>query len=69
MLNEEDMGGAARVLGLAAVVMDAQLPVRLRVLVPAVEASSPVTFRPGKSQSSGAPTIFTSHFSAMTRLA
>jgi leucyl aminopeptidase len=33
------MGGAAIVLGLAQMVMDAALPVRLRVLVPAVENS------------------------------
>ena len=45
---KKDMGGAAHVLGLAAMVMDAQLPVRLRVLVPAVEnAISGDAFRPG----------------------
>ena len=38
---KKDMGGAAHVLGLAAMVMDAQLPVRLRVLVPAVENAIP----------------------------
>ena len=38
MLNmKKDMGGAAQVLGLAHMIMDAKLPVRLRVLVPAVE--------------------------------
>jgi leucyl aminopeptidase len=38
MLNmKKDMGGAAQVLGLAHMIMDARLPVRLRVLVPAVE--------------------------------
>ncbi len=36
---KKDMGGAAHVFGLAAMIMDAQLPVRLRVLVPAVENS------------------------------
>ena len=45
---KKDMGGAAHVLGLAAMVMDARLPVRLRVLVPAVEnAVSGDAFRPG----------------------
>jgi leucyl aminopeptidase len=38
-LMKKDMGGAANVLGLAAMVMGLQLPVRLRVLVPAVENS------------------------------
>jgi leucyl aminopeptidase len=36
-LMKKDMGGAATVLGLAAMIMDANLPVRLRVLIPAVE--------------------------------
>ena len=36
-LMKKDMGGAAHVLGLAAMIMAAGLPVRLRVLVPAVE--------------------------------
>lgn len=36
---KKDMGGAAHVLGLAQMIMDAQLPVRLRVLIPAVENS------------------------------
>ena len=34
---KKDMGGAAHVLGLADMIMDAKLDVRLRVLVPAVE--------------------------------
>jgi len=34
---KKDMGGAAHVLGLARMIMAAKLPVRLRVLVPAVE--------------------------------
>lgn len=38
-LMKKDMGGAAQILGLAAMVMGAKLPVRLRVLVPAVENS------------------------------
>jgi leucyl aminopeptidase len=36
-LMKKDMGGAAHVLALASMIIDAQLPVRLRVLVPAVE--------------------------------
>lgn len=48
LLMKKDMGGAASVLGLAQVVMDAQLPVRLRVIIPAVENSvSGNAFRPG----------------------
>ncbi|MFC4626423.1 M17 family metallopeptidase [Daeguia caeni] len=39
LLMKKDMGGAANVLGLAAMIMDAKLPVRLRVLIPAVENS------------------------------
>ncbi len=38
-LMKKDMGGAAHVLGLAHMIMDADLPVRLRVLIPAVENS------------------------------
>lgn len=38
-LMKKDMGGAAHVLGLAQMIMQAKLPVRLRVLVPAVENS------------------------------
>ncbi len=38
-LMKKDMGGAATVLGLAQLVMAAKLPVRLRVLIPAVENS------------------------------
>jgi leucyl aminopeptidase len=46
-LMKKDMGGAAHVLGLASMIMDAQLPVRLRVLIPAVENSvSGNAFRP-----------------------
>ena len=46
-LMKKDMGGAAHVLGLAYLIMDAGLPLRLRVLVPAVEnAVSGNAFRP-----------------------
>ncbi len=38
-LMKKDMGGAAHVLGLASMIMAAQLPVRLRVLIGAVENS------------------------------
>jgi leucyl aminopeptidase len=45
---KKDMGGAATVLGLAHMVMDARLDVRLRVLIPAVENSvSGNAYRPG----------------------
>jgi leucyl aminopeptidase len=48
LLMKKDMGGAAAVLGLAQLVMDAKLPVRLRVIVPAVEnAIAGNAFRPG----------------------
>ena len=39
LLMKKDMGGAAHVLGLGAALMDTQLPVRLRILIPAVENS------------------------------
>jgi leucyl aminopeptidase len=38
-LMKKDMGGGAHVLGLARMIMSAKLPVRLRVLIPAVENS------------------------------
>ena len=48
LLMKKDMGGAANVLGLAALIMEARLPVRLRVLIPAVDnAISGSAFRPG----------------------
>jgi leucyl aminopeptidase len=48
LLMKKDMGGAAVSLGLAHMVMDAGLDVRLRLLVPAVENSvSGDSFRPG----------------------
>jgi leucyl aminopeptidase len=39
ILMKKDMGGAANVLGLAKLIMQAKLPIRLRVLIPAVENS------------------------------
>ncbi|BCH28050.1 leucyl aminopeptidase [Mesorhizobium sp. L-8-10] len=48
LLMKKDMGGAANVLGLAAMIMASGLKVRLRVLIPAVEnAISGNAFRPG----------------------
>ncbi len=48
LLMKKDMGGAAAAIGLAHMVMAAKLPVRLRLLVPAVENSiSGQAFRPG----------------------
>ena len=48
LLMKKDMGGAANVLGLAKLIMAAKLPVRLRVLIPAVENSiAGDAFRPG----------------------
>ena len=48
LLMKKDMGGAANVLGLAHMIMDAGLPLRLRVLIPAVEnAIAGAAFRPG----------------------
>ncbi len=47
-LMKKDMGGAATVLGLARMIMETAAPVRLRVLIPAVEnAVSGPAFRPG----------------------
>jgi leucyl aminopeptidase len=48
LLMKKDMGGAATVLGLARMIMAAKLPVRLRVLIPAVDNSiAGNAFRPG----------------------
>jgi leucyl aminopeptidase len=48
LLMKKDMGGAAHVLGLARMIMQAKLPVYLRVLIPAVEnAVSGNAYRPG----------------------
>ena len=47
LIMKKDMGGAANVLALAMMVMDAKLKVRLRVLIPAVEnAVAGNAFRP-----------------------
>jgi len=48
LLMKKDMGGAAHALALADLVMGARLPVRLHLLIPAVEnAISADAFRPG----------------------
>ncbi len=48
LLMKKDMGGAAHAIALARLVMEAALPVRLHLLVPAVEnAVSGNAFRPG----------------------
>lgn len=48
LLMKKDMGGAACVLALSQMIMDAKLPVRLRVVIPAVENSiAGNAFRPG----------------------
>lgn len=48
LLMKKDMAGAAHVLGLARMIMQAKLPVNLRVLIPAVEnAISGNAYRPG----------------------
>jgi leucyl aminopeptidase len=45
---KKDMGGAANTMGLAQLIMEARLPVRLRLLVPTVENSiAGSAFRPG----------------------
>ena len=52
-LMKKDMGGAATAMGLAQMVMTAGLPIRLRLLVPAVEnAISAAAMRPGDILSS-----------------
>ncbi len=48
LLMKKDMGGAATALALASMIMDSNLSVRLRVLLPIVENSiSATAFRPG----------------------
>jgi leucyl aminopeptidase len=48
LMMKKDMGGAAHALALASLVMGARLPVRLHLLIPAVEnAISADAFRPG----------------------
>jgi leucyl aminopeptidase len=47
-LMKKDMGGAAIALALAQMLMDARLPIRLRLIVPAVEnAIGPGSYHPG----------------------
>ena len=47
-LMKKDMGGAAHALALATLIMEERLPVRLHLLIPAVENSvSAAAFRPG----------------------
>ena len=46
---KKDMGGAAHAIGLAKLILDAKLPIRLTLLIPAVEnAVSANSFRPGE---------------------
>lgn len=53
LLMKKDMAGAANVLGLAHMIMASKIPIRLRVLIPAVEnAISGAAFRPGDVLSS-----------------
>ena len=48
LLMKKDMGGAANVIGLARLIMDAKLPICLRLIIPAVENSiAGNAFRPG----------------------
>ncbi|MFN0023509.1 MAG: leucyl aminopeptidase family protein [Parvularculaceae bacterium] len=48
LLMKKDMGGAANALGLARLIVDQQLDIHLRILIPAVEnAISGNAFRPG----------------------
>jgi leucyl aminopeptidase len=48
LIMKKDMGGAANILGLAQLIMQAKLNLRLRVLIPAVENSiAGNAFRPG----------------------
>ena len=48
LIMKKDMGGAASALALASMIMDAQLPLRLRVIIPIVEnAIAGNAFRPG----------------------
>lgn len=48
LLMKKDMAGGAHVLGLARMIMEAKLPIRLRVLIPVVEnAISGNAYRPG----------------------
>ena len=70
LMMKKDMGGAAHALGLARMIMAAGLPVRLRVLVPAVENSvSGDAFRPlDILQSRGGKTVEIGNTDAEGRL-
>lgn len=47
-LMKKDMGGAAQVIGLASLLMERQVPIRLQILIPAVEnAVGSRAYRPG----------------------
>jgi len=67
---KKDMGGAAHVLGLARCIMVLQLPIRLQVLIPAVENSvSGNAYRPGDVvMSRSGRTIEISHTDAEGRV-
>lgn len=67
---KKDMGGAAHVLGLASMVMDAGLALRLRVLIPAVDnAIGGSAFRPlDIVRSRAGPTVEIGHTDAEGRL-
>ena len=69
-LMKKDMGGAANILGLAKMIMLEGLPVRLRVLIPAVENSvGGNAFRPGDILTSRkGPTVEVNHTDAEGRL-
>ena len=69
-LMKKDMGGAATVLGLAEILMRLRLPLRLRVLIPAVEnAIDGASFRPGDVlRSRKGPTIEINNTDAEGRL-
>jgi len=69
-LMKKDMGGAAHALALAELVMQAKLPVRLHMLVPAVENSvSGESFRPGDVMNTRkGPTVENSNTDAEGRL-
>ena len=70
LLMKKDMGGAANALGLAQMVMDAKLPLRLQLVIPAVENSiSGSAFRPGDVLSSRkGPTVEIGNTDAEGRL-
>lgn len=69
-LMKKDMAGAAHVLGLAKMIMDAKLPINLRVIIPAVEnMPSGNAFKPGDViKTRKGITIETGHTDAEGRL-